>query len=106
MEGESCYKLELTQKPDSDLSYSRLIMWVVKENFYPIAIDYYDEDDPNRKVKRLIQSDIQIIDGIPTAMKAVMYNENDNTQTELELLEVKYNIDLDDNIFTERSLKK
>jgi outer membrane lipoprotein-sorting protein len=106
IEGEDCYKLELTRKPDSDLSYSRLIMWVVKENFYPIAIDYYDENDPIRKVKRLIQSDIQIIDGIPTAMKAVMFNENDNTQTELELLEVKYNIELNDNMFTERSLKK
>jgi len=106
MEGESCYKLELTRNQSSDLSYSRLIMWVVKENFYPIAIDYYDEDDPKRKVKRLIQSNIQVIDGIPTAMKAVMFNENDNTQTEMELLEVKYNIKLDDNMFTERSLKK
>jgi len=106
IEGQDCYKLELTRKPDSDLSYSRLIMWVVKENFYPIAIDYYDEDDLTRKVKRLIQSDIQVIDGIPTAMKMVMYNENDNTQTELEMLEVKYNIELDDNMFTERSLKK
>ena len=106
MEGESCFKLELTRKADSDLSYSRLIMWVVKENFYPIAIDYYDEDDAKRKVKRLIQSHIRVIDGFPTAMKAVMYNENDNTTTELEMLEVKYNIELDDNMFTERSLKK
>ena len=106
MEKKSCYKLELTRKPDSDLSYSRLIMWVVKENFYPIAIDYYDEENPTRKVKRLIQSDIRVIDGFPTAMKAVMYNENDNTETSLEMLEIKYNIELDDNMFTERSLKK
>ena len=106
IEGENCYTLELARNPDSDLSYSRLIMWVVKENFYPIAIDYYDEDDPTQKVKRLVQSNIQIIDGFPTAMKAVMYNENDNTQTELEILEIKYNIDLDDNMFTERNLNK
>jgi outer membrane lipoprotein-sorting protein len=106
MEKESCFKLELTRKPDSDLSYSRLIMWVVKENFYPIAIDYFDEENPTRKIKRLIQSDIRVIDDFPTAMKAVMYNENDNTTTELEMLEIKYNIKLDDNMFTERSLKK
>jgi len=106
MEGHDCYKLELMRKPESDLSYSRLIMWVIKENFYPIVMDYYDEDNPELWLKRLVQSDIQIIDDIPTAMKVVMHNKQDNTQTEMELLEVKYNVDLDDSMFTERALKK
>lgn len=105
-EGYDCYKLELTRKPESDLSYSRLIIWVIKENFVPIAIDYYDDKDPSRRVKRLVQSDIRVIDDIPTAMKSVMFDLNDNTQTELEMLEVKFNILLDDNMFTERALKK
>jgi len=106
MGDSDCYKLELTRKPGSDVSYSKLIMWIIKENFYPIVIDYYDEDDPNRQEKRLVQSDIRIIDGIPTAMKAVMTNKNDNTQTEMELLEVKYNVELTDDMFTERALRK
>jgi len=106
MEGHNCYKLELIRKPDSDISYSRLIMCIIKENFVPIVIDYYDEDDPTISEKRMIQSDIHIIDNIPTAMKAVMYNKNDNTQTEIELLEIKYNVILNDDMFTERSLKK
>ena len=106
MEGYDCYKVELIRKPESDLSYSRLIMWVIKDNFYPLVIDYYDEDNPERKIKRLVQSDIQIVDGIPTAMKMVMKNLNDNTQTEMELLEAKYNIELSDELFTERELKK
>jgi hypothetical protein len=79
---------------------------VIKENFVPIVIDYYDDKDPTRNVKRLIQSDIQVIDDIPTAMKAVMLNLNDNTQTELEMLEIEFNISLDDSLFTERALKK
>ncbi|TET69572.1 MAG: outer membrane lipoprotein-sorting protein [Candidatus Aminicenantes bacterium] len=106
IEGYDCYKLELIRKPDSDVSYSRLIMWVIKENYYPVIIDYYDEDDPTIHEKRLVQSDIRIIDKIPTAMKMNMYNKNDNTQTEMEFLEVKYNVTLDDSMFTERSLKK
>jgi outer membrane lipoprotein-sorting protein len=105
-EGYDCYKLELMRKPESDLSYSRLIIWVVKENFVPIAIDYYDENDPSRRLKRLTQSDVRVIDGISTAMKAVMLNLNDNTQTELEMLEIEFNVPLDDNMFTERALKK
>ncbi len=105
-EDHDCYKVELTRIPESDISYFRLIMWVIKENFVPIIIDYYDEDDPTLIEKTLVQSDIHVIDDIPTAMKVIMYNKNDNTQTELELLEVKYNVKLDDSMFTERNLKK
>jgi outer membrane lipoprotein-sorting protein len=105
-EGKDCYVLELTRKEKSDVSYTRLIMWVHKENFVPLVIDYYEEDSPERVLKTLVQSDIEIIDGIPTAKKLVMINRNDNTQTEMELLEVKYNIDLNDRMFTERELKK
>ena len=106
MEGNNCYKLELIRKKDSDLSYSRLIIWVIKKNFVPIVIDYYDESDPGFLLKRLVQSDIQIIDGIPTPMKIVMYNKQNNTQTSMELIEVNYNIPLKDEMFTERGLKK
>ncbi len=106
MEGYDCYKLELTRVADSDLSYSRLIIWVIKDNFVPVVIDYYDEDDPDRWLKRLVGSDIRTIDGIPTAMKIVMSNQEDNTQTEMEIVEIKYNIELSADMFTERRLKK
>ncbi|MFC2168301.1 outer membrane lipoprotein-sorting protein [Acidobacteriota bacterium] len=105
-EGFDCYKLELIRKEDADISYSKLVLWVNKDNFVPVVIDYYDEDAPNRVLKTLIQSDIKVIDGLHTAMKFVMINRNDNTQTEMEMLEVKFNIDLEDSMFTERELKK
>jgi outer membrane lipoprotein-sorting protein len=105
-EGHDCFKLELTRKEGVESSYSRLIMWVIKENFLPVVIEYYDENDPTYLLKTMIASDFRVIDGIPTSMKVVMINENDNTQTEMELLEVKYNIPLSDDMFTERSLKR
>ncbi len=105
-EGFECYQLELLRKPESDASYSRLRLWVVKENFVPVIIDYYAEKEPERPLKRLVASDIRLVDGIPTAMKMVMFNQEDNTQTEMEFLDVKYNLALDDSLFTERNLKK
>ncbi len=105
-EGYDCYTLELDRRQGSDVSYGKLKLWVIKDNFIPVVIDYYDEDAPDRVMKTLTQSDLRIIDGIPTAFKYVMINRNDNTQTEMELLEVKYHIDLEDSIFTERELKK
>ena len=105
-EEQECFKLELTCKPDGDSSYSRLIMWIIKENFLPVVIEYYDEKDPSYLLKTMVASDFRVINGIPTSMKVVMFNQNDNTQTEMELLEVQYNIELSDGLFTERSLKK
>jgi outer membrane lipoprotein-sorting protein len=105
-EEHDCYKLELTRKQGSSSSYSRLVMWIIKENFLPVVIEYYDDNDPTYLLKTMTASDFRVIDGIPTSMKVVMFNQNDNTQTEMELLEVKYNITLTDDMFTERSLKK
>jgi hypothetical protein len=72
----------------------------------PIIIDYYDEKEPERQLKRLVASDIRLVDGIPTAMKIVMFNQEDSKQTEMEFLDIKYNLELDDSLFTERNLKK
>jgi len=105
-EGHDCYQLELSPNDGADVTYSKLVLWVIKENFVPVVIDYYDEDAPERVLKTLIQSDIKVIDGLHTAMKFVMISRNDNTQTEMEMLEVKFNIDLEDSMFTERELKK
>jgi outer membrane lipoprotein-sorting protein len=104
-EGYDCYKIELKRKPDKDSHYSRIVMWVIKENFVPVVIDYYDEKDPTLYLKRLVQSDFKIIDGVHTGMKMIMYNKQDNTQTSMEILEIHYNMELDDNLFTERNLK-
>ncbi len=101
-----CYLVEMIKKDDSDLSYSKMMMWVKKDNYMPIVIDYYDEDHPNVHLKRMIQSHIKDIEGIPTAMKVVMHNKTDNTKTEVDVLEAKYNIQLKDSMFTERGLKK
>lgn len=105
-EGYDCYKIEMIRKEGSEAGYSRLIIWVIKDNFFPLVIDYYDRDNPQLLIKTLIQYDIKEIDGIPTATKMVMYNKQENSQTSIEMLEVKYNLNLDDSLFTERNLKR
>ena len=105
-EGYDCYKIEMLKKEGIESGYSRLIMWVIKDSFIPIAIDYYDAENPELLLKTLIQYDIKEIDGIPTAIKMVMYNQQENSQTSIEMLEVKYNVVLDDSLFTERNLQR
>ena len=105
-EARICYKLELKRKAESNASYSRVILWVDKETFIPLVIDYYHEDDPSLWEKQLVCSDIKLIDSIYTPMKCVMYNKLDNTHTSMEIIEVTYNVDLSDDIFTEMGMQK
>ncbi len=104
--GEKCYKLALTRKKGSSSSYSRLVLWVEKKSFVPVQIDYFDEHDASRCVKRLFLSEIETIDGIPTPKKMVMKNLLDNTQTVVEITAIRYDVPLSDALFTERGLKK
>ena len=69
-------------------------------------VDYYHEDDPELWEKQLICSDIKLIDSIYTPMKYTMYNKMDNTHTSMEIIEVNYNVDLSDDIFTEMGMQK
>jgi len=105
-EGYDCYKIEMQKKEDVESGYSRLIIWVIKDTFVPIAIDYYDWNNPELLLKTLIQYDIKEIDGIPTATRMVMYSQQENSQTSIEMLEIKYNVVLDDSLFTARNLKR
>lgn len=101
-----CYIIELTKKPQSTSAYAKMVMWVVKVNYIPIVIDYYHEDNPDRVLKTLVQEDIEFIDGVPTAKKYTMINRSDNSQTVMSLKSIEYNIPLDDELFTERGLKR
>ena len=101
-----CYKIEMLKKEGVESGYSHLIAWVIKDNFITITIDYYDRENPELFLKLLVQYDIKDIDGIPTATKIVMYNQQENSQISIQILEVKYNVVLDDCLFTARNLQR
>ncbi len=83
-----------------------MVMWIDKDNFVPLQIDYYDEDDPKLHLKRLTITDIRLIEDIPTPMKMVMVDLQDNTDTIMEYENLTYKADLPDNLFTERGMKE
>ncbi len=105
-EGRTCYKLELTRKPESTAGYSRLVIWVDLEYMVPLVIDYYHDEDNSLRQKQLICRDIQLIDNIYTPMQYTMYNKLDNTKTTMKIVEVNYDVDLPDDLFTEQGMQR
>ncbi|MBU0712132.1 outer membrane lipoprotein-sorting protein [bacterium] len=100
---EKCYTLELQLKSD-DNSYKKMICFARLEDFFPIQIDYYDENDVLSK--SLYLEDIQTVEGIPTPMKMTMSNHLDKTETVMEYTSITYDVEFDKYFFTERNLKK
>jgi outer membrane lipoprotein-sorting protein len=105
-QGRQCYKIELTRKPKSNAGYSRVVMWVDMDQYVPLVIDYYHDDDPELWEKQLVCKDIRLIDDIYTPFECTMYNKLDNTQTSMKIIEIDYDVDLSDDLFTEMGMQR
>jgi outer membrane lipoprotein-sorting protein len=99
-----CWKLESIGIPEQNPSYPKMLVFIRKSDFYPLKIDYFDENDYIEKT--LFLYDIKEIEGVPTAMKMIMKNHLEGTETIMETLSITYDWEPPDNFFTERELKK
>ncbi len=103
-DGTDCWKLESIGIPDENPSYPKMEVYMRKIDFYPIKIDYFDENDFIEKT--LLMSDIKEIEGVPTAMQMTMKNHLEGTETTMQTLSITYSWEPPDSFFTERELKK
>ena len=103
-DGTDCWKLESIGIPEENPSYPKMVVFMRKADFYPIKIDYFDENDFIEKT--LLMSDIKEIEGVPTAMQMTMKNHLEGTETTMQTLSTTYSWEPPDNFFTERELKK
>jgi len=102
--GELCWTVELIGIEAKDPPYPKIIMWARKLDYAPVHVDYFDKKGFN--TKSLSLSDIQDIEGYPTAMKMEMVDHKERSSTTMETLEVTYQWDPPKDFFSERNLKK
>jgi len=102
--GTDCWKLESIGIPEQNPSYPKMEVLMRKSDFYPIKIDYFDDNDYIEKT--LLMEDVKEIEGVPTAMRMTMKNHSEGTETIMETVSITYEWEPPDNFFTERELKK
>jgi outer membrane lipoprotein-sorting protein len=102
---KKCYHLELIPTEDGP-SYTKIQAWVDKENFVMMRVDYWDDKKGDKPFKRLVLSDVKEISGYLTPMHYVMKNLKEGSETVMNMLEIEYDLELKDSLFTERNLKK
>lgn len=99
--GGSCYILESVAL-QREMTYSKTVAWIDTESFIMRRAELYDKSGELQKV--LIVSDLVKIDGIFTALSFNMKNFKKQSQSTLSFSKVAFNQNLDDQLFSERSL--
>ncbi len=98
------YVLLLKPKSETKTQYSKMIMWVKIENFYPSKVELYDKGD--RLYKVITMGKIEKIGNYWIAKELQMEDLKEGRKSIMETVEIKLDSNLSDKIFTERYLMR
>lgn len=104
LDGEEVYVLELTAKVD-DLAYVKRKMWVHKQHLIPLKEEFYSNSGELLKKYEVIESKQIGKRWFPVKM---VYRDMlaKGEGTEFEILNIEFNANIPDYIFTKAALKK
>ncbi len=103
VDGLDCYVIESIPK-DEDYMYSKTITWVVKDRWYNLKKEFYDEDGEFLKTLKI--KNVKNIKGYWIITRAEMNNVQKNHKTIMELSNVKINTGIPASKFTQRMMKR
>jgi outer membrane lipoprotein-sorting protein len=101
---DEIYILELTPKSDVKKEYSKLKMFVRKDNFYPVKIEHFDQGGNLWKVMERRKIEKKGGHWVATEMEMKDLKKQHSTISITETIELDSG--LSDQIFTKRNLKK
>ncbi|MEJ2692184.1 MAG: outer membrane lipoprotein-sorting protein [Candidatus Thiodiazotropha sp.] len=107
--GADCYVVEATpstEKKAKESGYSRRVMWIRKDNYFMIAVDYYNSR--NELTKQRIAYDIKLVDGTEKwrPERQVMVNLKTGHKTELKYSNFVIGANVSNRTFSFRELTR
>lgn len=103
LNGASCYVVESVPK-DADSEYRRKVSWIDTTSFLSLKEEYYDR---RGELYRVYTADaISDVDGFPTVTERTMTDLAKEHRTEVVLESVAYDVGLEEELFSERSLRR
>lgn len=103
--GYDCYKIHLDPKPEAGVVWGKIYMWITKDSYLQLKIEYYDEDD--YLVKSMTGDKIQKLGGriIPTYWE-VIPEDKPGQKTIMEYKDIEFNKKLDTDFFSQQNMKR
>ena len=101
--GAACWKIQAIPKQARSSQYTRSIVWIQKDYYVYVRVDFYVND---RVVRKLESSNVSNIQGIWTARETRMTDLRRVSLTRLALEHVEYNLPLKDESFTLQGIRQ
>lgn len=103
-EGTACYRAEGKLKQDAESKFSRVVLLISKQTFVAVQAEFYDNH--GELARGLIVSKTDEVAGRWTRMRWAIDNRARQKKIDFEAVDVSYNQNLKDTIFTREHLKK
>ena len=102
--GVDCYVVERIAKKQKDTNYSKRVVWVRKDTWLPMKVEYYNKR--GKHFKTAIYGGFKEIKGICTFTKIMAETPRKGSKTLMQYDNVDYNIGLSDSLFEQSNLKR
>ena len=97
------YKIKNVPKNPKDVEFTYYDIWINDQTFLPEKAEYYKGET----LYRIVSAEkIETIDGYPTVIESKVENLETGSTTFNTFSNIKYNIEIPDNVFTERYLRR
>lgn len=105
LQGLPCYKIQLIPKPEAAVVWGKLFLWITKENYLQLKIEFFDEDEFLVSTQSL--SDIKQIGGrtIPCHMEMIPADE-EGKKTVIQIESADYNTEIKESFFSQQNMKR
>ncbi|MCK5706441.1 MAG: outer membrane lipoprotein-sorting protein [Candidatus Aureabacteria bacterium] len=101
---QDTYKIRNTPKNSNEVEFAYFDVYIRKDNFMPYKAEYFNKKN---KLYRTIEAlEIKDINGFPTVLKSKATDIEKGSNTIIEFSEVEYDLGFEENIFTERFLRR
>jgi outer membrane lipoprotein-sorting protein len=103
--GELCWKIASTPRPDAPVVWGRIYTWIRKRDYISSVAQYFDER--GRVVRYMVFSDVRTVGGRVIPTKWTMHNKlKEGHRTEFVIKDAAFNINIPDRIFSFRELER
>ena len=99
-----CYVIKSVPKDEKGTDYAYKLSWIDKERSLPLKEEYQSKKGELQKV--FTADEVKEVSGFWTITKRTMKNMENGHRTEVTLIKAEYNLKMEDDLFTERFLKK
>jgi outer membrane lipoprotein-sorting protein len=101
---ENYYVLKSTPKKPELVEFAYYKMWIHRDSFVVTQTEYYDEQDQKYREYKVLK--VEHIQDYPTVVKSQMKDHRLGGHSVIEYTDVRYNVGLPEDVFTERYLRR